>query len=167
MGQESKKKINVFILKPFPLCFWTLGLFPFQSFMFYWLLIAKFKNKKINCSFCLWFRNTQNSIFWTLQICEGFNSLHLSVKRKKGNNWDFPKWVTFSQKKNTGKEVLNSDLNGQAKTFSFSWMQWILIIKIVLIKYFRAWDWSCSKLDGLSSSQVWAKICVDFLSESF
>lgn len=38
-------------------------------------------------------------------------------------------------------------------TFSFSWMQWMLINKIVLIKYLRAWDWSCSKLDGLTSSQ--------------
>lgn len=38
-------------------------------------------------------------------------------------------------------------------TFSFSWMQWMLINKILLIKYLRAWDWSCSKLDGLTSSQ--------------
>lgn len=38
-------------------------------------------------------------------------------------------------------------------TFSFPWMQWMLINKIVLIKYLRAWDWSCSKLDGLTSSQ--------------
>lgn len=32
-------------------------------------------------------------------------------------------------------------------------MQWVLINKIMLIKYLRVWDWSCSKLDGLLSSQ--------------